>query len=162
QIAAQLIMVAALSWFLAREKADRSAEPPILLMVLAGFWKHNIVAIPATAIVWLWMRHGWRAWRAAAGGVAGAGRRGAVWIVVFGDVFVANLLTPRPWRLMRAIGGVGRTQWILPALAIWALWAWSERNTVAARFTALHVGIALIVFLAQWTGEDVLDNAQFD
>src|SRR5262249_7427548 len=52
QLAAQLIMMAALSWFLAREKAGKSAEPPILLMLLAGFWKHNIIAIPATAIAW--------------------------------------------------------------------------------------------------------------
>jgi len=162
QLAAQLIMAAALSWFLAREKTGKAAEPPILLMVLAGFWKHNIVAIPATAIVWLWMRRGWRAWRPTAVGVTAAIAGLAICIAVFGDVFAANLLTPRSWRLTRAISGIGRTQWIIPALAIWALWAWSERKTIGARFTALHIGIAFAAFLAQWTGEDVLDNAQFD
>ncbi len=44
-------MGAALVWFLAREKAGRSALPPLLLMVLAGFWKHNIIAIPAAAVL---------------------------------------------------------------------------------------------------------------
>src|SRR5262249_24343650 len=58
QLAAQLIMMAALSWFLAREKTGKAAEPPILLMVLAGFWKHNILAIPPTPILWLWSRPG--------------------------------------------------------------------------------------------------------
>ncbi len=162
QLAGQFIMVAALSWFLVREKAGKSAEPPILLMVLAGFWKHNIVAVPATVLAWLWLRDGRRALRPTLVGVAAAIAGLAVCVAVYGDVFLANLLTPRPTRLMRAITGIGRSQWILPALAIWAIWAWSERKTFAARFTALYVGVAFAAYLAQWTGEDILDNAQFD
>ena len=63
---------------------------------------------------------------------------------------------------MRAIHGIGRAQWIIPALVIWALWVWDDRKTVAARFTSLYVGIAFAAFIAQWGGEDILDNAQFD
>ncbi|HEY2134529.1 MAG TPA: hypothetical protein VGH49_01500, partial [Xanthobacteraceae bacterium] len=162
QLAGQFVMVAALAWFLARDRAGKSAEPPILLMVLAGFWKHNIIAIPATVLVWLMLRDWRRAVRPVAVGIAAALFGLAVCVAVYGDVFLANLLTPRPYRLMRAIGGIGRSQWILPALAIWAIWAWGERNTFAARFTGLHIGIAFAVYLAQWTGEDILDNAQFD
>jgi hypothetical protein len=162
QLTAQLIMLAALSWFLAREKEGRSAEAPLVLMAVAGFWKHNIVAMPATVIAWLWLRHGRRALRptVVAAGAALAGL--AICIAVYGDVFIPNLLTPRPWRLMRALGGIGRAQWIIPALAIWAWWAWSERTSVAARFTGLWVGIAFTAFVLQWGGEDILDNAQFD
>jgi hypothetical protein len=162
QLTGQLVMLAALSWFLARDKAGKSADPPILVMALAGFWKHNIIAIPATAIAWLWLRYGWRAWRPTAVGAVAAAIGLAICIVVYGDVFLANLLTPRPWRLVRAVSGFGRSQWILPALVIWAMWAWGERKTLAARFTGLHVGIAFAAYLAQWTGEDILDNAQFD
>jgi Dolichyl-phosphate-mannose-protein mannosyltransferase len=162
QLAGQLVMVAALSWFLARDKDGRSSEPPILLMVLAGFWKHNIIAVPATVLAWLWLRDGRRALRPTVVGVAAALVGLAICVAVYGDVFLANLLTPRPTRLMRAISGIGRSQWILPALAIWAIWAWSERKIFAARFTALYVGIAFAAYLAQWTGEDILDNAQFD
>jgi hypothetical protein len=162
QLTAQFIMLAALSWFLAREKADKSAEAPILLMALAGFWKHNIIAMPVTALAWLWLRHGWRAWRPTAVGAVAAIIGLAICIAVYGDVFLANLLTPRPYRIIRAIGGIGRSQWIIPALAIWALWAWSERTTVAARFTGLYIGIAFASFVVQWGGEDILDNAQFD
>lgn len=162
QLTGQLIMLAALSWLLVRDKAGKSAEPPILLMAAAGFWKHNIIAIPATALAWLWLRDGWRAWRPTAVGAAAAVIGLAICIAVYGDVFLANLLTPRPYRIMRAIGGIGRAQWIIPALAIWALWAWSERNTVAARFTGLYVGVAFAAFVVQWGGEDILDNAQFD
>jgi hypothetical protein len=162
QLAGQFIMLAALSWFLTRDKAGKSAEPPILLMVLAGFWKHNIIAIPATVFAWLWLRDWRRAWRPTLIGAAAAVLGLVICVMLYGDVFLANLLTPRPTRLMRALGGIGRSQWILPALAIWAIWAWSERKTLAARFTGLHVGIAFAAYLAQWTGEDILDNAQFD
>jgi hypothetical protein len=162
QLAGQFVMVAALAWFLARDRVGKSAEPAILLMAVAGFWKHNIIAIPATVLVWLLIRDGRRALRPMAVGVAAALFGVAVCLVLYHDVFVANLLTPRPSRLMRAIGGLGRSQWILPALAIWAIWAWAERKTFAARFTALHVGIAFAVFFAQWSGEAILDNAQFD
>ena len=162
QLTAQLIMLAALSWLLTRDKAGKSPEPPILLMALAGFWKHNIIAIPATALAWLWLRHGWRAWRPTAVGVAAAVIGLAICIAVYGDAFLVNLLTPRPYRIKRAIDGIGRAQWIIPALVIWALWAWGERKTVAARFTGLYIGIALAAFIVQWGGEDILDNAQFD
>ncbi len=162
QLAGQLVMVAALLWFLVRDKAGKSAEPPILLMVVAGFWKHNIIAVPATVLLWLLLRDGRRALRPAVIGIAAAVVGLAICVAVYGEVFVANLLTPRPHRLMRAISGIGRAQWILPALALWAIWAWSERKTFAARFTGLYVGVAFAAFLLQWTGEDILDNAQFD
>jgi hypothetical protein len=162
QLTAQLIMLAALSWFLARDRAGRSAGPPLVLMAVAGFWKHNIIAMPATVIAWLWLRHGWRAWRPTVVAAVTVLVGFAICLAVYGDVFIPNLLTPRPWRLMRALGGIGRAQWIIPALAIWAWWAWSERTSVAARFTGLWVGIAFAAFVLQWGGEDILDNAQFD
>ena len=43
QIAALAIMGAGLVWFLARDRAGQAPEPALLLMVVAGFWKHNII-----------------------------------------------------------------------------------------------------------------------
>jgi hypothetical protein len=162
QLAGEFVMVAALSWFLARDQAGKSPEPPILLMVLAGFWKHNIIAVPATVLVWLWLRDGRRALRPAAIGFGATLIGLLICVAIYGDVFLANLFTPRAYRLSRVLGGLGRAQWVAPALMIWALWAWSERRIWQARFTALYIGIATAAYLVQWIGEDILDNAQFD
>lgn len=46
----------ALVWLLHRTSAGASAEPPILLMGLAGFYKHSLIATPAAALLWLFER----------------------------------------------------------------------------------------------------------
>jgi hypothetical protein len=155
-------MVAALSWFLARDQAGKSAMPPILLMVVAGFWKHNIVAVPATTLVWLVLRDGRRAIWPLVVGVGAAILGIAICVAVFGEVFLSNLLTPRFYSFMRALNWLGRLQWLLPALVLWVLWAWSEWNTKTARFTALFIFIALAAYVVQTSGEAILNNSQFD
>jgi hypothetical protein len=77
-------------------------------------------------------------------------------------VFLANLVTARPSSLTRAIYGLGRLQWILPALVLWAIWVVAEPKSRAARFTMIHVGVSFVAFVLQWSGEAILDNAQFD
>lgn len=159
---AQLLMGIALIWFLARDARGQSAEPPILLMVVAGFWKHNAFVIPVLVLLWLLLRDGRRAWRPIVVGAAASAAGLLACILIFGDVFLANLLTPRGYNLTRVFLSLGRLQWVAPALVIWAVWAWHERQTTVARFTALFVALGLISYLVQWAGEAVLDNAQFD
>ncbi|MET3970308.1 hypothetical protein [Bradyrhizobium sp. S3.9.1] len=162
QIAGQAIMGAALVWFLAREKAGRSALPPLLLMVLAGFWKHNIIAIPAAAVLWLCLRD----WRSAArpvlisGGAAAAGL--ALCGAVFGPQFFANLLTARAYSVGHLVSQLGHLQWLALAAILWGSWAWFDRASYAARFTALHSAVALASCLTQWLGDGVFGNAEFD
>jgi len=162
QLTGHALMMAALVWLLAREARGRSAVPPILAMAAAGFYKHNIVAVPVTALLWLGLPD-WR--RAVLPAVIGAGAAAlglVICIAAYGDVFLANLLTPRPLGVMRAINGLGRLQWILPALALWGIWIAAEPRTRAARFTMLFVAVSFAVYLLQWAGEAILDNAQFD
>ena len=162
QMVAEAGMVAALSWFLARDRAGKSAEPAILLMVLAGFYKHNTVVIPATVLIWLLLRDGRKALRPAAVGIGAALAGLLLCVAFFGHDFVSNMLTPRPYSLARAWAGAGRLQWILPALIMWAVWAVPARREPLARFLMLYVGIGLLAYLVQWTGGDVLDSAQLD
>ena len=162
QLIAHFIMLVALAWFLNRDAKGKSAVAPILLMVVAGFFKHNIIAIPATVLIWIAMRDGRRAIGPIAAGAGAAVLGLGVCIALYGEPFITNMLTPRAYRLDRIVSFAGRLQWVAPALVLWAVWAWSERGKPLAGFTALYVGIALIACLAQWAAESVLDNAQFD
>jgi hypothetical protein len=162
QLVGHVLMMGALVWFLVREARGRSATPPLLAMAAAGFYKHNIAAVPLTALAWLAIKDWRRAVAPAAIGAAAAALGLAICVFLYGDVFLANLLTPRPYRLMRAINGLGRLQWILPALVLWGIWVAAEPVSRAARFTAMLVAVAFVAFVGQWSGEAILDNAQFD
>jgi hypothetical protein len=162
QLAGHALMMGALVWFLAREADGRSVVPPILAMAAAGFYKHNIVAVPVTALAWLAFNDWRRAvWPAVIG--AGAAALGLVLCVaVYGDAFLANLLTPRVYEAMRAVNSLGRLQFILPALVLWGVWLAVERRSRAARFTMLFVAVGYAAFVLQSSGDGVDDNAQFD
>ncbi len=162
QLVGHAIMMAALAWFLARTATKKSAVPPILLMAAAGFYKHNIIAVPVTALLWLTMHDRRHAAVAVAAGAGAAALGLALCYLVYGDIFFANLLTPRPYSMMRALKGLGRLQWILPALVLWGIWVAAEPKRDAARFTMLFVAVAFAAFVMQWSGEAILDNAQFD
>jgi hypothetical protein len=162
QLAGEAIMGAALVWFLARDQVGKSATPALLLMVLAGFWKHNIIAIPLTSVLWLVIRD----WRAAIQPVLLSGVAAVVGLVgcsvIFGPEFLQNLLTPREYAWAHVVGHIGHLQWLALALVIWAAWAWSDRESVAARLTALFVAIGFFACILQWFGDGVFRNAEFD
>lgn len=162
QLVGHALMMGALVWLLDRDARGKSAVPPIIAMATAGFYKHNIVAVPVTALAWLAVRDWRRAVWPAIIGVGAAAVGLAICIAVYGDLFLPNLLTPRPYSVMRSLKGLGRLQFILPALVLWGLWAAAERRGDAARFTTVFVSVAFAVFFVQWTGEAILDNAQFD
>jgi len=162
QLAGQAIMAAGLAWFIACDRAGRSCLGPLVLMVAAGFWKHNIVAIPLTAVIWLAVRGGARSYLAIvlSGIAAVAGL--ALCRLAFGPDFFANLLAPRAYGLSLIVPHLGHLQWLAAAALIWLAWFLGARRDDAARFTALHVGISLAVCIVQWSGDGVAQNAEFD
>ncbi len=162
QLVGHALMVAALAWFLSREARGKSAVLPIAAMAAAGFYKHNIVAVPLTAILWLMMRDWRRAVVPLAAGAAVTALGFTICVAIYGDVFLANLFTARAYHWTRAVNGLGRLQWILPGLVLWAIWAAAEPNSRAARFTMLFVSVSFVAYVLQWSGEAILDNAQFD
>jgi hypothetical protein len=162
QLAGEAIMGAALVWFLARQRDGKPTYAPLLLMVVGGFWKHNIIAIPLTAIAWLLLCDRKRAVRpvllSAAAAVAGL----LLCTAIYGRQFPDNLLAPREHALAHVVGHIGHLQWSALALVIWGCWAWSARTSTAARFTTLHVAVGLLACLLQWLGHGVGRNAEFD
>ena len=161
QLAGEAIMGAALVWFLSRCRARTSPTPALLLMVLAGFWKHNMVAIPVAAISWLFIDRSRFAVRATVVSAAALHVRIACCVFIFGPNFLPNLLAIRQYALSNLNGNIGHLQWSALALLIWAAWALDNRRSEAARFTALHIGSSLAACLMQWFGHGVGLNAEF-
>ena len=161
QLAGEAIMGAGLYWFLARERSGGAVLMPLLVMVLGGFWKHNMIAIPLAAIGWLLLRRGRAAVRPVALSVAAAcaGLLACAW--VFGPAFFWNLFVDRHYSPVHVLGNLGHLQWSALALVIWLVWL-SRARTAAAGFTSLHVPIALLSCILQWCGDKIFGNAEFD
>jgi hypothetical protein len=130
-------------------------------MVVAGFWKHNMIAIPVTAIAWLFISRSGYAVQATmiSGAACLAGI--AVCVVVWPD-FLPNLLANRQHALSNLIGNIGHLQWPALAFLIWGGWAVDNSTSDAAKVTALLVGFGLVACILQWFGHGVAGNAEFD
>jgi hypothetical protein len=161
QLAGEAIMGAGLVWMLARDAVKKSATPALLIMVIGGFWKHNMIGIPLTAVAWLFLTHGRQAIRPVAISAFAAGAGLLACGAMYGKEFFENLLVARHYSIDHVVGNVGHLQWSAAAFAIWALWAATNRSP-AARFTMLHVPIGLFACLLQWLGDKVFGNAEFD
>lgn len=162
QIFGLAVMAAGFAWFFKRRVQGRAVEPAVLVMVLAGFIKHNFITLPLVALIWL-MLDNWRLGLRATLVGAGAAALGlAICALVFAPWFIPDMLFPRTYHLARALSTLGRLQFILPAMVLWGIWAWHERRSKTARFTALMIGIALVLCLAQKSGAGVDENAQFE
>lgn len=159
-LAALAVMMGGLAWSVHAQKHGRAVEPAFVLMAIAGFYKHNLVAIPLAAFVWLLTLDGRTALRAAlAGGITAVVGLLAC-TAVFGHAFVDQMTLPRVIDLQRPFNGSGRLQWILPALAIWVYWASTSRQRAQVRFTAILVLFAFGDHCFQQIGVGVDDNSQ--
>jgi hypothetical protein len=161
QLAGLAIMGAGLVYFLSLRERDQSPVPALLIMVVAGFWKHNNIAIPLTAVAWLFIERSRFAFRAAIMSAEACVVGLAACVVLYGPNFLPNLLEARAYGLGNVLGNIGHLQWSALALLIWASWAASDRSPTA-RFTALHIGFGLFACILQWFGHGVSGNAEFD
>jgi len=162
QLLAHLIMAVGLVWFISRYKADRPVEPAVLVMVIAGFFKQNVAAIPVAALLWLALDDWRKGLRAALFGALAAVTGLAICAWLWNPYFIGDILLPRTYHLDRALSFYRATNLWLHALALWALWAWLERQSKAARFTMLHVGASFVLFMLQRSAQGPGSNAQFD
>ena len=162
QLPAHLIMAVGLLWFISLYRADRSVEPAVLLMVIAGFVKNNVGAIPIAALAWLALDDWHKGLRATLFGVVATAAGVGICALLWGPNFVSDMLLPRTYDIDRAISSIRATHLWLHALVLWAFWAWPERQTEVARFTMLHVGASFVVFVLQRSASGTGQHAQFD
>ena len=152
----------ALVWLMRRQSSDRAVEPAILLMALAGFFKHNVVAIPLTAFIWLGFVDRRQACRAVVVGIGAVLLGLTICGLIWGGAFFTQMLSPRRYALGHVWGSLGRLQWIAPPIAIFALWAAHDWRRAGTRFAALFVTVAFVLQCVQRLGDGVDDNAQFE
>jgi Dolichyl-phosphate-mannose-protein mannosyltransferase len=159
---AQSVMTVGFVAFLRAKSQDRGYAIPILLMVAAGFIKHNIIVMPLTAMIWLgihkprqFVKSGLLATCLITAGFA-------VCFAIFGADFWHNLMSPRIFLLRQAIGATGHLQWIAVGLVAWIYSGIARRNDPNMQFCNLLNILALVMFFIQKTGDGVAYNAQFE
>lgn len=156
------LMIAALAWLLHAERRGKAIWPAFVLMVVAGFYKHSLLATPVAAFLWLALVDRRAALRGALAGALAAILAVAVALAVFGHAFLEQMTAPRVESLGRMLGSLGRLQWIVPGLVIAGIYAWLDRKSERGQFVALFLVIALAVHAWQQTGGGVADNSQFE
>lgn len=156
------LMAWALAWLVGRRGRGGSVEPAIALMVVAGFFKHSLVAIPIATLIWLALEDRRVALRAAVTGAALSVAGLALCIAIFGPAFVPNLLMPRVYSLVRGLMMLRGLHAIAPALVIVGLWLYHRRAGPARRFAVVFVAVTFAGFFLEGCGEGVDVNAQFE
>ena len=162
QLLAQAIMAIGFAGFLRAEFANRSCLAPILLMAFAGFVKHNIIAMPLTAFVWLAVQRPREAVKCAliAGVAVAAGF--ALCYAFYGHDFFTNFAFARQYSWIRTFHTWDDIKSLFVPLAasvIAGCFCWRERGS---RFSLLFIAIALGADTLQRTGAGVDQNAAFD
>jgi hypothetical protein len=104
-------------------------------MVAAGFWKHNIIAIPVTAISWLlFITRSPYVFRATTISAAACMIGSACCVFIFGPDFLQNLLANRQYALSHVIGNIGHLQMVRAGALYLGPWAFDARKSEAAWF----------------------------
>lgn len=168
----QWLAQAALAWAMVlivpRALAARAAPEPVLaaatLIVLAVLIKHNIVAVPLAATIWLWFadRRALAIWIAT--GALLATVAGAVLFGIWGSTVFTDVLAPaRSYSALRMLShGVPLLLFVAPgALAARPLVA-ASRDDRRLLLPLLLVGTALPIGIIQRSGDGVDVNAIFD
>ena len=162
QLLALFIMAGAFLWFVRRVSAKEDKVAPFVLMAAAGFFKHNIIAIPAASVAWLVLTEGRSASRPIAALILATGFGLAVCFISFGPVFLDNLLMPRVFSWGHFVYRLPTIQWVAPAVILCALGLYHNRSTGWVRMIRLLFVTSSFSFLLQSWGEGVNENAMFE
>jgi len=141
---------------------DRGYIVPILVMALAGFVKHNIIAMPLTAFLWLGLHRRREAVKCFCVAVIAIGTGIAICYAVFGRDFFLNALSPRYYSLKSAVRSFGDLEWVSVGLVACFYNAWACRRDGNVQLCSCLIAIAVGSYFLQRGGAGVDINAQFD
>ena len=156
------VMCAGFTWFIARANTGRPTEPAVLLMVLAGFIKHSLIAIPASALVWLAFDRPREAARAAAFGAAACAAGLVLCRAVYGGAFFEQLMMPRAvgWKNLHL--ALTYAAPLAGAAAICIAWLVYDRRSRLAQKMAVLLALTFISGFVQSLGDGLDVNAYFE
>jgi len=163
QLLAHAIATAGLAVLIARPRSISHLTLGAGLMVLAGLFKHNLVALPLAVTVWLALDH--RAvlkyWLLAAPGFAALGM--ALVLAAYGFVAVESMLAGRLYTPAHALD-VARDVLLIVQIPLvaWLILAICDRHATESRLIAAYGLVALLVGFALAGGADVNRNVFFD
>ncbi|WP_010588143.1 glycosyltransferase family protein [Schlesneria paludicola] len=162
QLFAQAIMTAGFALFLAANRRGHGFVLPLLVMVVAGFFKHNIVSMPMTAMIWLVVKHPRQSLKPSAAAMGAIVAGFVICHLAYGPDFLLNMLAPRFYTWRHPVGAIGHLQWVIVGLMAWTYIGFQQRREGAVQLCNLLVGISFVMFFLQKAGDGVGHNAQFD
>jgi hypothetical protein len=148
--------------FLDARWRDRGFVMPVLVMAFAGFVKHNIIAMPLTALAWLGINRRREALKCLCVAAVVIVTGTAICYVSFGRDFFLNIFAPRHYSLEKAIRSYKDLQWVLVGLVACLCNGCARWRDQSVRLCSVLIVIALAAFFLQRTGDGVWTNAQFD
>lgn len=159
---AQAAMLVGFLGFARAVRRDRGYGVAVLAMVAAGFVKHNVVAMPLAAYLWLAVERPRRLPFCVALGVGAAAAGLALCHAVYGPDFAVNILAPRVLDWRASVGAVGHLQWVAVGLVGCVAVVAARPRDPGVRLVAIFLVVALVSFFVQKTGAGVAHSAQFE
>jgi hypothetical protein len=162
QLLGDAIMAFGFLGFLIARSNDRGYVGPVLVMALAGFVKHNIIAMPVTVFLWLALFRRREAVKCFCVVAIAIMIGTAICYALFGENFFLNILSPRHYSLKRALRSFQELEWVSVGLVACLYNAWACRRDVNVQLCSCLIAIALGSYFLQKGGAGVDINAQFD
>jgi hypothetical protein len=164
QITGHFIMLIGLSLLLGVNwPSGSSTATAAFVMVIGGFFKHNLIALPLAVTIWLALFNRRLFWTWLFASTAALSLGFMISGLVFGQNFFVDLLSPRLWSLRRGL--YSSLPWIEPLefpLFAALLPLFQTKRDPKAYFIALYAGFSLLETIVGAMGDRVSRNAVFD
>jgi hypothetical protein len=162
QLLAHAVMTTGFTVFTAAPQRTRNLVVAAFIMVLAGFIKHSIIAMPL-AVTALLVQNDRRAllrWTAFALAFLGIGF--AACESIYGGAFFEQLLAPRVYSLNNVVRLLGWIQFVIIPLVLWMVFAVQAQPDWRIRLIGHLLVAGGVAFVVTRMGDGVSINSLFD